>query len=81
MCTENSDPADPESVANADDYLHEVDCVEFPSADNADPAVPENITDTDSELIEIYLFQRHQLAVQKSANNARQQSLEILVRS
>lgn len=52
LCTENSVPVDPESATNADDYLHEVDCVEFPNTENAVPAVPENITDTDSKLIE-----------------------------
>ena len=53
LCTEGAVPADPENVANADDYLHETDCVEILNAQNADPAVPENIADTDSELIKI----------------------------
>lgn len=33
LCTGNSVPADPESAANADDYLHEVDGVELSSAE------------------------------------------------
>ena len=53
LCEENTVPADPESVTNADDYLHEVDSVELSSVENAVPAAPENITNTDSELIEI----------------------------
>ena len=53
LCAENTVSADPESVANADDGLVEVDCIEFSSAENADPAVPENITNIVSDLIEI----------------------------
>ena len=48
MCEENSVPAVPEIVANADDYLREVGCTELLNKENADPAVPEPIEINDS---------------------------------
>ncbi len=40
LCTENSVPVAPESVANADDSLIEVDGIELQSEENTVPAVP-----------------------------------------
>ena len=48
FCAENVVPAVPEIVANADDYLREVDCTELSTKENADPAVPEPIEIDDS---------------------------------
>ena len=43
LCEETVAPAVPEIVANADDYLHKVDCTELLCEENADPAVPQEI--------------------------------------
>ena len=43
LCEETAAPAVPEIVANADDYLHKVDCTELLCEENADPAVPQEI--------------------------------------
>ena len=42
LCEENGVPAVPEIIANADDYLREVDCAELVLKENADPAVPDD---------------------------------------
>ena len=48
LCSENTVPANPESAANADVDLHEVDCAELPIEKNADPAVPVKIMNSNS---------------------------------
>ena len=48
LCEENGVPAVPEIVANADEYLREVDCTELLIEENADPAVPEPVEIDDS---------------------------------
>ena len=64
LCAENSVPADPKSVANADEYLHEIDCVEFSSAENAAPDVPDGKVKGDSLIAMATEMMRKSLAKQ-----------------
>ena len=64
MYSENAVPADFESIVNADDHLHEVECAKLPSEENIVPAVPVEMISGDNLIAFAAELMRKNLAKQ-----------------